>query len=337
VDLLRRLVAAGPALAGYCRQLRRVLRQAGPDLIHANGLKMHLLASWSRPSDTPLIWHVHDHVGQRPLIARFLRHYAKDCTAAVANSRSTALDLTSTCGTRLKVYRMYNGVDLQRFSPDGPKANLDELAGIPAAPSGTVRIGLIATLARWKGHEIFLRALSMLGKSLPVRGYVIGGAVYQTEGSQHQIGELRALANRLAIGPRTGFTGFLTDPAAAMRSLDIVVHASTQPEPFGLAIVEGMACGRAVIASEAGGAAEIIALGNGVLGHPPGNVAVLAQAIERLALDPGLRARMGQQGRHTAERWFDRARLASELIPIYHEALGWQPFAEEQVSAKCSA
>jgi glycosyltransferase involved in cell wall biosynthesis len=335
--LLRRVLAAGLPVAGYCRQLRRIIRQAAPELIHSNGLKMHIVGMWARPFDTPFIWHIHDYVGQRPLSVRFLRFYAKQCSAAVANSRSTALDTTSTCGPDLKVYRVYNGVDLERFSPHGPKVNLDELAGLPPAAPGTLRIGIVATLALWKGHEVFLRALSRLPESLPLRGYIIGDAVYQTDGSQHKMGDLRAMAARLALGDRVGFTGFLMDSAAAMRTLDIVVHASTQPEPFGLVIAEGMACGRAVIASEAGGAAEIIALGNGVMGHPPGDIAALAKCIERLALNPDLRASMGQEARGTAERFFNRERLASELIPIYREAAEGHDFAAGRMSAKCNA
>jgi glycosyltransferase involved in cell wall biosynthesis len=145
------------------------------------------------------------------------------------------------------------------------------------------------------------------------------------------------MAAQLGIGDRIGFTGFLADPATAMRALDIVVHASTQPEPFGLAIVESMACNRAVVASNAGGAAEIIALGNGVIGHAPGDVASLAKCMERLVLDPALRARMGQEGRDIAERFFDRARLASELIPIYREAAEGRAFAGERMRARCGA
>jgi len=75
-------------------------------------------------------------------------------------------------------------VDLDRFNPQGPKLDLDAIAGVPSAPAGTIRVGLVATMARWKGHEVFLRALSMLPKELPVRGYVIGGPIYSTAGSQ---------------------------------------------------------------------------------------------------------------------------------------------------------
>jgi glycosyltransferase involved in cell wall biosynthesis len=62
--------------------------------------------------------------------------------------------------------------------------DLDALAGLPPAPAGVVRVGLVATFARWKGHITFLEALSRLPESLPVRGYIIGGPVYETAGSR---------------------------------------------------------------------------------------------------------------------------------------------------------
>src|SRR5439155_13931934 len=96
-------------------------------------------------------------------------------------------------------------------------------------------------------------------------------------------------------------------------------------------IVEGMACGRAVIASKAGGAAELIHT-NGqallknieteidALSHEPGNAEVLAERITQLARDPQLRARLGAAGRASVEQRFNRARLAGEIVPIYRSA-----------------
>ena len=104
-----------------------------------------------------------------------------------------------------------------------------------------------------------------------------------------------------------------------MRALDVVVHASTQPEPFGLVIAEGMACGRAVIVSDGGGAAELVTVGENALSHPPGDADSLAGCIMRLATNSGLRRRLGQGGRSTAEHRFDRARLATELVPLYRD------------------
>ena len=130
------------------------------------------------------------------------------------------------------------------------------------------------------------------------------------------------VVERLGIGDRVGFTGFVAQPESALRALDVVVHASTSPEPFGLVIAEAMACERAVIVSVAGGAAEIVTVGVDALGHQPGDTEGLAARITELAIDPGLRSRLGRAARATAERCFDRARLAKELVPIYQSVMG---------------
>jgi glycosyltransferase involved in cell wall biosynthesis len=104
------------------------------------------------------------------------------------------------------------------------------------------------------------------------------------------------------------------DAAAAMRSLDIVVHASTEPEPFGMVIIEAMACERALIASDAGGASELFVDGEDALAHPPGDVEILGQQIRRLAGDVELRQRLGKAGRAKAERLYHGTRLVNELL-----------------------
>jgi glycosyltransferase involved in cell wall biosynthesis len=318
-SLLFDLIKSGPSVLSYLHQLRRTLLKLQPDLIHTNGFKMHALGAWARPGNVPVIWHVHDYASARPLMARALRRLAKRCALALANSRSVAEDLRAVCGERLTVETIYNGIDLESFSPVGKILDLDALAGLPPAPPETVRVGMLATLALWKGHRTFLEALSRLPSHLPVRGYIMSGALYRTEGSQDSLVELKSLAERLGIAGRVGFTGFLDQPAAAVRSLDIVVHASTQPEPFGLVIAEGMACGRAVIISEAGGARELFEPEINALGHPPGDVARLAERIGQLATDENLRARLGAAGRANAVRRFNRDRLATELTGVYEK------------------
>jgi len=309
------------ALAGtmrYRRLLARICRAAQPDVIHSNGLKMHLLGSWAGPRGVPVIWHIHDYLSRRPLMSRLLRRNGEDCAAAIANSESVAEDLKALM-PYLRVAKIYNAIDFDRFAPAGETLDLDACSGLPPAESGTVKVGLVATFARWKGHHTFLQALAMLPQDAPVRGYVIGGPIYQTQSSQWSFSELRQEAERLGLAGRVGFTGFVDDPAPAMRSLDIVVHASTQPEPFGMVIIEAMACERAVIASDAGGAAELFVAGTNGLAHPPGNAAVLAQQIGRLASDEDLRRRLGKNGRAMAERVYHRKRLAAELRSLYRE------------------
>jgi len=314
--LLPSLLAAAPGAMGWTAGLRRRLKAIGADVVHSHGFKVHVLGALALPRGARLVWHVHDYVSGRRVMAGVMRRAAGRASAALAVSDSVAADVRAACGPGLPVRTVRNAIDLARFAPGGGRLDLDGLAGMPPAARGTVRVGLVATMGVWKGHEVFLRAVAALDRNLPVRAYVVGGAIYGTAGSQVSVDGLRRLAAELGIADRVGFTGF-ADSAAAMRALDVVVHASTQPEPFGLVIAEAMACARPVVVSAAGGAAEIVAEGRDALGVPPGDVAAMAEAIRRLVVDPDLRSRMGAAGRVTAERSFDRARLAADVAPVY--------------------
>ncbi len=316
------IALASAAAVRYRAALSRAIAAFDPAIVHTNGLKMHVLGAWGiGPGRRPgLVWHLHDYLGPRRMTTRLLRwrQWRSGRTATVVtNSASVAADATRALANDTRVVTVRNGVDLDRFSMTGARANLDAMSGLPQASANTIRVGLVATLARWKGHATFLEAIARLPAHLPVRAYIVGDAVYQTEGSQYSLDELRQRARSLGIADRVGFTGFVHTPEATFRALHVVVHASTAPEPFGLVIAEAMACGRPVVVSNAGGAAEIITPGVDALVHAPGDAGDLAAQIAALAANPELRAQIGRAARRTAERSFDRARLAAELIPIY--------------------
>src|SRR5207247_11282326 len=86
--LIAQLLTAAPEVAMYIYRLGRELRGCAPDVIHANGFKMHVLGIWARPFGTPVVWHMHDYVTTRPLMRWLLRAHAPRCAAAVTNSRS---------------------------------------------------------------------------------------------------------------------------------------------------------------------------------------------------------------------------------------------------------
>ena len=339
LGMFARLLLSVPAIAMATLRLRRALRSINPDIIHTNGFKMHVLGALAKPARTPLIWHIHDYVSPRPLMAQLIKFFCNRCALIIANSESVKRDIAQVCGDTVKVHTVYNAVDTTEFSPDGDRLDLDSLSGLAVNGSREkyVRIGLLATFSRWKGQDVFLRALSLLPSDISWRAYIIGGAVYQTDGSQFSRAELQSLAQQLGISDRVGFTGFVDQPAGAIRALDIVVHASTQPEPFGLTIVEGMACGRPVIVSNAGGAAELIDLrlmnpdGNGssaatvtptqlALSHTPGDAKELAARIAELARDEQLRARISSAAKSEVTQRFNGSRLTEELIALYRHA-----------------
>lgn len=313
-----RLALAAVSIVRYQGAMQRALDDLRPDVIHSNGFKTHVVAARLRRRPA-LLWHLHEFVGQRPLTKRLLARYARRADAIIANSRSVADDVAGVTGREAST--IYNGVDLDAFSPEGPSADLDAAAGLPPAPDGTVRVGLVATFSRWKGHDTFLRALAALPADLPIRGYVVGGALYDTAGSQYSIDELKARASELGLTGRVGFTGFVTPAATAMRALDVVVHASTDPEPFGLVVAEAMACGRAVITSGTGGSRELVEPGVSALLHRAGEADDLAGAIRQLAEDTALRSRLGASGRERAVSLFDARRLGEQFADAYRQAV----------------
>lgn len=313
------LLQAVITLPSYAFRLGKAIRALEADLLHTNGFKMHVLAALTAPRGTPLVWHIHDFVQSRPIMARLLRILRGRCSAVITNSLSVAEDVQALLGPRAFVKPILNGIDLQRFTPEGEGLDLDRLSGM-TAEKDLVRVGLMATMARWKGQEVFLRAFALL-KNRNVRGYVIGGALYETVGSQYTVDELKALRSQLGLDSVVGFTGFVEEPEKALRSLDVVVHASISPEPFGLVIAEALATARPVIVADAGGAGEIRRLAKGVRSYTPGDAVRLAEIIDELSGDPALRSELGRAGRVSAETLFDRDRLAAQISSVYAKVI----------------
>ena len=317
------LVAAGLQLGVgaaatplYVRRLRAAIAAFAPDIVHTNGVKAHILSPWIA-GRAPVVWHLHEYVGSRPISRTVLQKCVSRVRAIIANSRSVADDARDALGVEAEVIE--NAVDLEEFAPDGAALDLDRLGGL--SPDGeAVRVGLVGTFARWKGHDIFLRALARLPGDPRVRGYVVGEAIYSTAGSQWTTNDLQALARTLGVDGRVGFTGFQPAPQV-LRALDIVVHPSTSPEPFGMALAEAMACGRAVITTAQGGARDIVDPDHTAVVVPPGDVTSLVDAIATLARSSELRQRLGQSARRAAAARFDSSRFAGEVIEMYERAL----------------
>jgi glycosyltransferase involved in cell wall biosynthesis len=311
---------ATPQALRYINRVRQRIRELGPDLIHSNGIKTHLLAHWVRVTPAPVLWHVHDFYGSRRLVGRLLRWARGHAAGALAISEAVARDARAML-PGLPVQVLYNALDTAEFSPGrGDGEQLDRMAGLPPAARGTVRIGLVATYARWKGQQVFLEAAARLLTTTPrptVRFYLVGGPIYQTYGSQFSEAELRNLTAALRIQGHVGFIGFQESPANVFRGLDIVVHASTRPEPFGLTIIEGMACGRPVVACRAGGAEELFRDGHDAIGVPPADVPALTAALRALVDDPERRRRLGENARRTVVLRFDSSRLGNEVLDVY--------------------
>jgi glycosyltransferase involved in cell wall biosynthesis len=300
----------------YARKLKSRLQELAPDLIHSNGIKSHILTCMARVVGVPIVWHIHDFLSTRRVVGRALRWSSGRVAQAIANSRAVEADIHALLrGVRAKT--IYYGIDTDYYAPGPAKGGrLDELAGLTPGGPEVLRVGLVATYARWKGQEVFLAAaakLNDLERGRSVRFFVVGGPIYETQGSQYSEAELRALA--------ASFVPFQNDTASVYRSLDVVVHASTNPEPFGRTIVEAMACGRATIAMQAGGAAELFTHKVDALGVPPNDPIALAAAMHAFTENSALRQSLGERARKNAVERFSRGRLGAELLTVYRHLL----------------
>jgi glycosyltransferase involved in cell wall biosynthesis len=313
------LAAASLELASYGLALRREIVAIRPRVLHSNGIKSHVLAALFPVRGVPVVWHVRDFIGQRAVTAHLLHAVAWRPEAIVAISRSVAEDVARTLG-RSDATVIYNGIDVSRFTPEGDRAELDALTGMAPSREGVLRVGLIATYARWKGQSLFLdaaaRAVASLGRQA-ARFYVVGGPVYATKDSQFSREELEAEIRQRGLEGVAGLVPFQANPERAYRALDVVVHASTRPEPFGRTIAEAMACAKAVVVSKEGGAAELVSDDVDALAVAPRDAEALAGAITSLARDPARRARVGAAARETATRRFARERLGPEILAVY--------------------
>ncbi|WP_131728015.1 glycosyltransferase, partial [Mycobacteroides sp. H110] len=167
---------------------------------------------------------------------------------------------------------------------------------------------------RWKGQDVFLRALANTSVK-PQRVYLVGGTFFGEDSFRT---ELEDLASELQL-PVT-FTGHLDDPSDILSTADILVHCSVIAEPFGQVVVEGLRAGCAVIATQPGGPAEAIESGVHGLLVDAGNADQLTDALDRLIEDRDLRIRLAQAGQSRARK-FDIADSAQTVASFFAQVL----------------
>jgi glycosyltransferase involved in cell wall biosynthesis len=182
------------------------------------------------------------------------------------------------------------------------------------ADNGRLVVGIVGRLAPWKGQHVFLNAIAQLSKKYPnLRARVVGEALF---GEHEYSQKLRSQTKELGITDIVEFVGFTHDIAKELAQFAVAVHASIDPEPFGQIVVEAMACGVPIVASNAGGPAEIIEdRVDGIL-VPPGDANALADAVAELLKDMRLSTRLAQAGMTKAERYRPE-QVAAEVEAVY--------------------
>jgi glycosyltransferase involved in cell wall biosynthesis len=296
-------------------RLARLIRRAQADLVVCENA---LASLYGRPAalltGRPCILQSGG-VGRPPDIVERLA-YRLGPSLVIANSEFTRRSLTEAGVPAKRVVMVHRGVDLKQVQPDPEsRTSVREEFGIPdRAP-----VVLMATrLQRGKGVHVFLDAAAHVTTIDPAVCFlIVGGALFGLE--EHYPHQLHRQVERLKLNEAVRFAGFRSDVFRFYSAADVVVHSPIEPEGFGMVLVEAMACGKPVIASDSGGPREIVK--NGVTGLLvlPGDATRLGQAILTLLGDPERRRRMGQAGAARVRDHFSAERMVREVEEVYEE------------------
>jgi len=300
------------ALRRARRDLTGIVRSRQIDVLVANGFHPHVYAAAAaRRTGKPCVLFARDFppggFGLDAVIAYLA--FCQETALVLAASGAVAESVRPRVrGTRVAV--VPNGVEV---SPFDAADRVSARAALNLADD-CIAFVLAGRLQPWKGQHVFLDAALRVGRELPEAVFVIAGEAL-FDRAQAYARELPARARALGLGERARFPGHVDAPGL-FAAADIVVHASTLPEPFGRIVIEGMAAQRPVIASRAGGPVEIIVEGETGLLVPPGDAAALAEAMLRLARDSDLRTRMGEAGRARVDASFTAERSAASFTEV---------------------
>lgn len=299
----------------FMASLSREIERLRPDLIHTNSLKSDLMGGLvARWQAVPVVWHIRDRIDEDYLPGRAVQVFRAACgqlpDGLIANSRATLDSLHLRPGKPAVV--ISSGLDLQVFVRAGAGS---EPLSAAVASGREIRVGLIGRICPWKGQEVFLRAAArVLDRRPGVRFYVVGAPLFGEDAFES---DLRRLASELHIADRVEFTGFQRNIPELIAKLDLVVHASIIPEPFGQVIVQGMAARKPVIATEGGGPSEI--LRDGVTGYllPRGDPERLADRIVDVLAHPAAAEAVARAGQEHALRSYGTERTTRQVEQFY--------------------
>lgn len=206
------------------------------------------------------------------------------------------------------------GIDFKRLETEDTetRVKLKESMGFNFKD---IVVGMTSRVVPWKGHEVFLKSASLLSKEYPdLKFLIVGGTTF---GRSSYLYKLKKLSEKLGIDRKVVFTDFVYTMGDMLSVIDILVHASIRPEPFGLDIVEAMSLGKAVIASDIGAPREIIDNNkNGILFKSADPIA-LSKALREILDSPQKGIELGQAAKIKAKDKYPAEKLAKNFERIY--------------------
>lgn len=299
-----------------------VIRQRHIDIVHLNN-GFFPEALWAAHlAGVPSIVHLRGFPDWRPGAGARKRAVRVGCVIAVSDA--VAADVHSFVPDEI-VTTVYDPVDIEVSDAAIPGRQRTR-EGLGAIDTDIVA-GIFGRVVPWKGQKEFVIAmLKALEANPALLGVIVGDA---SDGSDAYLNEVESLIASSRFADRFVLTGYRADVAELYAALDIGVHASITPEPFGMVVPEAMAAGVAVIAADAGGPREIVRHGVDGLLVPPGDTDAFAAALLDLAADPERRRSMGKKAYASVRTRFTIENNAAGVVRVYEQLLGRRCIAHE--------
>jgi len=217
------------------------------------------------------------------------------------------------CGCSAENFSLvHNGIDIENFK--APSSKLSVKSNLNIKENSFV-VGMVGNIKEWKGQHVLIEALPQLLTHIPNLVVIFVGEFDRHNDSYRA--RLIKRMEQLNLSELVIFTGYTPNVKLFMSAMDIVVHASTEPEPFGRVIIEAMAMQKLIIASNGGGAKEIVDhLETGVL-FEPGDAKSLASFIIEYACNPEAALTLSVNARNKVVDSFNIEVNVEKTIEIY--------------------
>jgi len=306
----------GRANTADIQRLRSAM--ASCDLVHAYSIRAGWFAGrLCRQLRLPMVWSIHD-LFPFPWQRLWLRVVAQRYACVVV---AYSQILQKQFGERLKhkVHLVPHGVDVQTFVPleARQRSRVRRSFGTPADVPVVLHVG---RLMPFKGQHLFLQMAQTLLRKYPEnRPPVFWLAGDDSMGDRRYAVKIKAMSKPME--PHVRWLGFQRVVAPLIASADVLVHCSTRPEPFGLVILEAMACGTVVVSANRGASVEIIENGRTGVLTSPNDVAALAEAVQALLTDREQRQSIATSARQTVCDRYTLEQHVQRLLDIYRALL----------------
>lgn len=302
----------GWRMYGAVGRLSAAIRRERVDIVNTHSSRDSWLASTAArlSSQKPIVIrtrHLSTPFG-RSIVTRFLYNTLPDAVITTGESIRTTMIRRHGFDAR-KIVSIPTGVDTTVFSRGTVDAGLRRAYGIP--PHAPL-VGIVAVLRSWKGHEDFLDAASLVVQKIPDARFVIVG-----DGPRSS--NIREYIDRLGLAASVTMTGYRTDVAAVLASLDVLVLSSYGHEGVPQAILQAMAMEVPVVATNVGAVSEVVRDGDTGLLAPPRDSQTIAAHIIAVLRQDELRRALASSARRLIEERYRLDAMLDRVAALYDD------------------